>query len=155
MDAIMWPNEFLAFLKCCERHGARTLVFGGFAVSLHARPRTTGDLDLWCGLDAQNWERVKAALKEFGFDQERVASLGDAKPDMLIRFGYEPIRIELFTSVADLDFDQAWERRCMLRADTLDIAFIDRESLILSKVAAGRPQDLADLEQLRRRPLDG
>ena len=97
MDAIMWPNEFLAFLKCCERHGARTLVFGGFAVSLHARPRTTGDLDLWCGLDAQNWERVKAALKEFGFDQERVASLGDAKPDMLIRFGYEPIRIELFT----------------------------------------------------------
>lgn len=42
-----------------------------------------------------------------------------------------------------------------LRDDTLDIAFIDRESLILSKVAAGRPQDLADLEQLRRRPLDG
>ena len=43
----------------------------------------------------------------------------------------------------------------MLRADTLDIAFIDRESLIRSKVAAGRPQDLADFEQLRRRPLDG
>jgi hypothetical protein len=43
----------------------------------------------------------------------------------------------------------------LTRADTLDIAFIDRESLIRSKVAAGRPQDLADLEQLRRRPLDG
>jgi hypothetical protein len=42
-----------------------------------------------------------------------------------------------------------------LRDDTLDISFIDRESLILSKVAAGRPQDLADLEQLRRMPLDG
>ena len=42
-----------------------------------------------------------------------------------------------------------------LRDDTLDIAFIDRESLIRSKIAAGRPQDLADLEQLRRIPLDG
>ncbi len=150
MDAITWPSEFLEFLRCCRRHGARTLVFGGFAVSLHARPRTTGDPDLWCGLDPDNWGRVKAALAEFGFDQTHVASLGDPKPDLLVRFGYEPIRIELFTSVADLDFEASWKRRCTLDADGLEIAFIDRESLIRSKVAAGRPQDLADLDQLRR-----
>jgi len=150
MDAITWPAEFLEFLRCCRRHGARTLVFGGFAVSLHARPRTTGDLDLWCGLDARNWYAMKLALADFGFDQGSVRTIGTPVPDLLIRFGYEPIRIELFTTVADLDFEVCWARRCTIEADGLPIDFIDRESLVRSKVAAGRPQDLADLEQLRR-----
>lgn len=150
MDAITWPAEFLEFLKCCRRHGARTLVFGGFAVSLHARPRTTGDLDLWCGMDRGNWDAVKRALVDFGFDEATVARMQDPTPDLLVRFGYEPIRIELFTTVASLDFERCWAKRCTVEADGLAVDFIDRESLVESKIAAGRPQDLADLDQLRR-----
>lgn len=150
MDEITWPSEFLEFLRSCTRHGAKTLVFGGFAVSPHARPRTTGDLNLWCGLDATNWERIKAALVEFGFEKSRIALLDAPRPNVMLRFGYEPIRIELFTSVADLDFDHAWDSRYTLYDAGLEITFLDRESLIRSKIAAGRPQDLADLEQLRR-----
>lgn len=150
MDAITWPSEFLEFLKCCERHGARLLVFGGFAVSLHARPRTTGDLDLWCGMDPANWERVRDALVEFGFDSDRVAGIASPTPDLLVRFGYEPVRIELFSSVADLDFETCWSKRVDVDAGGLRVAFIDRESLIRSKEAAGRPQDLADIDALRR-----
>lgn len=123
MEGITWPEEFLEFLKCCRRHGARTLVFGGFAVSLHARPRTTGDLDLWCGLDPANWAAVKRALVDFGFD---------------------PV------TVATLDFSECWSKRCTIETDGIPVDFIDRDSLVLSKIAAGRPQDLADLEQLRR-----
>jgi hypothetical protein len=37
-----------------------------------------------------------------------------------------------------------------VETDGIPIAFLDRESLIASKAFAGRPQDLADLEQLRR-----
>jgi predicted nucleotidyltransferase len=150
MDGITWPREFLEFLKCCRRHGARTLVFGGFAVSLHARPRTTGDLDLWCGLDPANWEAVKRALVDFGFDTATVARMKEPAPDLLVRFGYEPIRIELFTTVAALDFSECWSKRCTIETDGIQVDFIDRDSLVLSKIAAGRPQDLADLEQLRR-----
>ena len=150
MDAITWPLEFLEFLRCCRHRGARTLVFGGFAVSMHARPRTTGDLDLWCGLDPVNWDRVKDALADFGFDRTRVGELGTPRKDLMIRIGYEPIRIELFTTVAMLDFDRCWERRIEVEEGDLKIAFLDRESLIESKAFAGRPQDLADIEQLRR-----
>jgi hypothetical protein len=150
MDGITWPREFLEFLKCCRRHGARTLVFGGFAVSLHARPRTTGDLDLWCGLDPANWEAVKRALVDFGFDTATVARMKEPAPDLLVRFGYEPIRIELFTTVAALDFSECWSKRCTIETDGIQVDFSDRDSLVLSKIAAGRPQDLADLEQLRR-----
>jgi hypothetical protein len=150
MDAITWPLEFLEFLRCCQRRGARTLVFGGFAVSMHARPRATGDLDLWCGLDPANWDRVKDALADFGFDRARVDSLGSPRKDLMIRLGYEPVRIELFTSVAALDFEQCWLRRAEVETGDLTVAFLDRESLIASKEFAGRPQDLADIEQLRR-----
>jgi len=155
MDAITWPLEFLEFLRCCRRHGARTLVFGGFAVSMHARPRATGDLDLWCGLDASNWDRVKSALAEFGFDRARIDGLGGPRKDLLVRFGYEPVRIELFTSVAELDFDECWAKRVEVMTDGVSVAFLDRESLIASKAFAARPQDLADIEQLRRAPRDG
>jgi predicted nucleotidyltransferase len=71
-------------------------------------------------------------------------------PDLLVRFGYEPIRIELFTTVAALDFSECWSKRCTIETDGIQVDFIDRDSLVLSKIAAGRPQDLADLEQLRR-----
>jgi hypothetical protein len=37
-----------------------------------------------------------------------------------------------------------------VETEGLPIAFLDRESLIESKAFAARPQDLADLEQLRR-----
>ena len=121
MDAITWPLEFLEFLRCCRRHGARTLVFGGFAVSMHGRPRATGDLDLWCGLDQSNWDCVKAALSEFGFDRSRIDALGEPRRD----------------------------------PDGVPVAFMDRDSLIASKLFAGRPQDLADVEQLRRATRDG
>jgi predicted nucleotidyltransferase len=150
MDAITWPSEFLEFWRCCERHGARLLVFGGFAVSLHARPRTTGDLDLWCGMAAENWDRVKRALVDFGFDAGRVDAIAPPTADLLVRFGYEPVRIELFASVADLDFEDCWSKRVDIDAGGLRVSFLDRDSLIRSKVAAGRPQDLADLDTLRR-----
>ena len=155
MDAITWPLEFLEFLRCCRRHGARTLVFGGFAVSMHGRPRATGDLDLWCGLDPSNWACVKAALSEFGFDRSRIDALGEPRRDLLVRFGYEPVRIELFTSVAELDFEHCWARRVEVDTDGVPVAFMDRDSLIASKLFAGRPQDLADVEQLRRATRDG
>ena len=40
--------------------------------------------------------------------------------------------------------------RVEVDAGGLRVAFIDRESLIRSKEAAGRPQDLADIDALRR-----
>jgi hypothetical protein len=41
-------------------------VVGGYAVSLHAQPRATKDLDLLVSPDAANSEAVYAALIKFG-----------------------------------------------------------------------------------------
>lgn len=62
----------------------------------------------------------------------------------------EPNRIELFTSVAHLDFEACWSRRVEGISGSLSFSVLSKPDLIESKVAAGRPRDLADLEELRR-----
>jgi hypothetical protein len=52
-----------------------------------------------------------------------------------------------------VDFDQAWERRVEGVIDTasgLAAYFISNADLIAAKVAAGRPQDIADVAALRK-----
>ena len=52
-----------------------------------------------------------------------------------------------------MDFDAAWERRVETVVDTamgLKANFICAEDLIASKLAAGRPRDLADVEDIRQ-----
>lgn len=47
-------------------HGVKYLVIGGHAVSIHAEPRGTKDLDLFIKADKENSEAVFAALAELG-----------------------------------------------------------------------------------------
>jgi len=51
-----------------------------------------------------------------------------------------------------VDFDDAWERRMMVNVGGVEVPIIGREELILNKIAAGRPQDLADVARLRAGP---
>jgi hypothetical protein len=59
--------EMLSVFAECE---VRYLVIGGHAVSLHARPRTTKDLDVWLDASRENIERACAALARFGRPQD-------------------------------------------------------------------------------------
>ncbi|MGD1066093.1 MAG: hypothetical protein ABR975_04695 [Vulcanimicrobiaceae bacterium] len=46
--------------------GVRYLLIGAHALAVHAEPRATGDLDVWVANDAENANRVYAALGRFG-----------------------------------------------------------------------------------------
>ena len=58
--------DFVALLRELSAADARFLVVGGYAVSLHSRPRATGDLDVWIEPSADNAARVFQALRAFG-----------------------------------------------------------------------------------------
>ncbi len=56
-------------------------------------------------------------------------------------------------SLPGVDFDMAWERRIAGVIDEvtgLTAFFISKDDLIASKLAAGRPQDLADVSAIRK-----
>jgi len=59
-------RDFLDMLSALSAAGAEYLVVGAHAVAVHARPRATGDLDIWVRPTAENAERVWTALEAFG-----------------------------------------------------------------------------------------
>jgi hypothetical protein len=127
---------------------ARFLVVGAYAVTFHARPRATGDLDLWIEATPANAARVLRALGNFGAPLKDLSEADLAQPDVVYQIGVPPRRIDLLTSLTGLTFDEAWAGRAKGRIADLDVPFIGREALVRNKRALGRARDLADLELL-------
>jgi hypothetical protein len=67
-------------------------------------------------------------------------------------FHAQPRGFDILPDLPGIDFDAAWESRVEEVIDTasgLKANFISREDLIAAKLAAGRPQDLADVVAIR------
>jgi hypothetical protein len=141
------PN-FLEFIELLDEHDARFLVVGGYAVALHGHPRYTADLDVWVWLDQNNADAVMAALHGFGFGDTDLAREDVLQEDRVVQLGYPPLRIDLLTSLDGVEFADCYERRVIIDVQGVEVPFIGLEDLRRNKRAAGRHQDLADLEAL-------
>ncbi len=145
-------QDFKDLLSCFNAHHVKYLVVGGYAVSFHAQPRTTKDIDLFVKADLENARAVYAALTAFGAPLGGI-SIGDLQDSAkFIRFGREPVAIDILPHIDGVDFDGAWEGRVENVIDPktgLTAFFISKKDLIASKVAAGRTRDLADVEEIR------
>jgi hypothetical protein len=124
------------------------LIVGGYAVAFHGRPRTTGDLDVWVNTAADNVQRVRQVLVAFGYPSEQIDSAPLEVRGTVIRMGRPPLRIELLTGISGVSFEECYPRRESQTIDGLEVAYISRNDLLTNKRAAGRAQDLADLEAL-------
>ena len=56
-------DEFKQLLSIFNAGKVRYLVVGGYAVSLHAQPRSTQDIDILIASDAQNARAVYGAFR--------------------------------------------------------------------------------------------
>ena len=59
-------DDFKKFLSVFNDHSVKYLVVGGYAVSFHAQPHATQDLDLFIKADPANAKATYAALTNFG-----------------------------------------------------------------------------------------
>src|ERR1700735_706208 len=103
--------DFKELLRSFNDRGVKYLVVGGYAVSLHAQPRATQDLDIFIKADVENAKAVYAALGSFGIPLRGISMDDLADPTKFIRFGHEPVAIDLLPSIDGVDFDTAWEHR--------------------------------------------
>lgn len=142
-------SDFKELLSLLNRFGAKYLVVGGYAVMLYTEPRYTRDLDLAVSAEPDDVAPLRKALAEFGFPLSDEAADELTKPNRMISIGRPPSRIDFLNQIRGIDFHQAWERRKTVDIDGVEVAFVSLEDLIRSKQAAGRPQDLIDLEHLR------
>ena len=148
----MFDRDFKELLSVFDAHGVKYLVVGGYAVSFHAQPRATKDLDLFIKADADNAAAVYRALSRFGAPLEGLKVEDFMEPETFFRMGQPPLMVDILPEIKGVDFDHAWERRVRVPIDAdsvLEALFIGRDDLIAAKLAAGRPQDLADVVALR------
>ena len=146
------PPDFSEFLKLLNAHEVRYLLVGGYAVIAHGLPRTTKDVDVWIEPTPENAQRILEVLEQFGFG----GTLDDpgvlTRPGRIVRMGVYPFAIELFTSIRGLPrFDDCYTRRVTLDLAGVAAPVLAVNDLIDAKTAAGRPQDLADVDRLRKR----
>ena len=64
--------------------------------------------------------------------------------------GQEPWRVDLITSVTGLDFSDIYQRSVVMVLSDLEIHVISKDDLVTLKSIAARPQDLLDIEALRK-----
>jgi len=146
-------DEFKELLSIFNGLNVRYLIVGGYAVSFHSQPRLTKDIDLLIQADPENGKAVYAALAKFGAPLEGLAPDDFISTNSFFRMGRAPLSIDILPDIRGVDFDDVWQRRVEAIIDAesgLKALFISRDDLIKAKLAAGRPQDIADVAALRK-----
>lgn len=144
----MLSQDFKEFVQSLNENKVRYLVIGGYAVAFHGHPRYTKDLDVWVESSPENAARVVRALEQFGFASLGLKAEDFLASDQVIQMGFPPNRIDVLTSVEGIEFEGCYASRVQVVIDGMRVNFIDLENLKKNKRAAGRAQDLADLEKL-------
>jgi len=154
-----------AVVAALNAAGVRYLIVGGLAVNAHGYLRATRDLDLVVQLEPENLRRGLDCLFAVGYklaipvgaedfaDPRKRESWRVEKGMLVLKLWSDDHRrtpIDVFV-YEPFDFEREFARALLAElAPGLFARIVSREALILMKQEAGRPQDLADIEELRR-----
>jgi len=144
-------SDYRDLLKNLNAEGVRYLIVGGYAVMVHTEPFYTKDLDIWVDREPSNAEAVFRALRVFGAPLKDLHPKDFAEPDTFYQIGIAPVRIDVITSIAGLDFAPAWDRRQLVDFDGEPAPVLSRDDLLASKLATGRASDRRHIRSLKKK----
>jgi hypothetical protein len=123
-------------------------MLGGHAVAFYGYPRGTQDFDVWVHATKENATRAYNAIAAFGFPCDGIDTSTLSDPNIGIRMGVPPMRLEIITFATGLVFADAYKNRKRVKYDEAEANMISLEDLIRNKQSTGRNKDLADLDHL-------
>ena len=143
-------RDFKEFIALLNERQVEYLIVGGYAVVAYGYHRFTGDLDVWINPSTENAKKILDVLKAFGFGKLKLTLRDLTSKDKIIQLGYEPLRIDLITSVEGLDFVDCYRRRKSRKADGIKIHLLGLDDLRKNKKLVGRDRDLEDYKHLKK-----
>ena len=127
------------------------MVVGGYAIAFHGYVRGTGDIDLWIRISEENSSKVWRALTTFGAPLFNLSLEDLVLPTTVSQMGLPPNRIDIITSIKDVDYDEAWAQHAMINIQDMAIPIIGLKELLKNKVAMDRPKDQGDIAWLKEK----
>ena len=96
--------------------------------------------------EAGNARKALAALRAFGAPLHDLTEDDLSRPGTVFQIGVAPLRIDVLTGIDGVEFEAAWADRMTSKFADQAVPVLSVVQLIKNKRAAGRAQDLADLE---------
>ena len=143
-------KDYEDLLRLFNKNKVRYCVVGAYAIAFYAKPRYTKDIDILIDPDIKNAWNIVKTLEEFGFGDCKLSIADFSKKGRIIQLGYEPVRIDIITSIGRINFKEIWKNKKRGLYGKEKIFFIGLKDLIKIKKISKRKQDQADLEILRR-----
>ena len=141
-------KDYEELLRLFNKHRVRYCIVGAFAVAFYAVPRYTKDIDIFVEPSEKNAHNILEALNEFGFETLKLSIEDFNRKGKIIQLGYEPVRIDIITSIEGCAFDKVWKNRKTGMYGEERVCFIGLDELIKNKLVLKRKHDRADLEVL-------
>ena len=128
------------------------IIVGGLSVIFHGYVRTTGDMDLWVRPSNDNKIKLLAVLDKLNISTESLQKVDskDFSEAIAFHLNQPPFKIECFTHISGLHYDEAAMRCEYLETENIKIPFLGFEDLIVNKLMTGRLKDQADVEELQK-----
>jgi len=159
----MPPLKAPDILRTLHRHGVEFVVIGGFSLAAHSVARATKDLDIVPEPSQVNLRRLLGALEDL---EAAPAALEDLQPEEILELNLENLelggnwilrtrygRLDVMQYVAGVrDYRRLREGAVQPQIETIDepTLFAGLDDLVAMKAAAGRDQDLIDIDTLER-----
>jgi hypothetical protein len=142
-------KDFEEFLRLLNGKKVEYVIVGGYAVAFHGHVRFTKDLDILFRNSPQNIIKLRNVLNQFGFPGDSLEDVAFSEQGKVVRMGISPVMIELINAISGISFETAWNNRVQGPFGAVKVNFLSKKDLLKNKKAAGRKQDLADIEKLK------
>lgn len=138
-------------LLAFNEQSVRYLIVGGYALGQYTEPRATKDLDIFVEISPDNADSIFRALAQYGAPISGYTSEDFQDPYTGYQFGVPPSQIDLIFAISAVSFEEAWRESLEgTTGEGIPVRYISAAHFIRNKVAAGRLQDLADADAVRR-----
>ncbi|MBL0126944.1 MAG: hypothetical protein IPP83_05670 [Flavobacteriales bacterium] len=148
-------EEVTAFLRAANDHSVRMVLIGGGAVNFHGYQRQSPDLEFWMEPTSENFNQLAAALRSIGYDVDQFPD-PVLKSDKNITLKMSPgLEVEVITFLRPgCTFEEAWSRAELIELSgepVQSVHVMSLPDLLESKARSGRPKDLLDILELKRK----
>jgi hypothetical protein len=151
-------------LEGLYKNHVKYLVVGGLSVNLYGVPRVTQDIDIIIAMTKGNILKITSLLKELGYVPRLPVNPDDLANHDKVKYWIKNKNLKAFSFyqrkanykvidivlVHPLDFEKSFINRTVKKAKDIEIYLASIEDIIKMKALSGRPQDLSDIEMLKK-----